>query len=295
MNVRKIFLIGKLVLIVALLSLVVKTALIFQPTTELFTPASASGSDSIDTIDLTTAQEVPLWDYSTIVKQNIFAEAETPSAASLFPQVGANQMPPAEQELGLTLLGTVAASPPLARAIIREAKSNTPGLYRPGDVVAAARIESITKDTVVLRHHGQRKVLTLGTREAEHKSTKTQPATPQNTKTESQPADAGSSADATASPGVELAGLESILKKAVIRPYSVNGQMEGLRITALDKIPAAKDMGLRNGDIIRSVNGQHLTSKQKAYQVFKKARSGAGISIELLRGDEIKRLSFLLR
>ena len=283
MNARKIFLIGKLVLIVVLLSLVVKTALIFQPTTELFTPASASGSDSIDTIDLTTAQEMPLWDYSTIVKQNIFAEADTPSAASLFPQVGANQMPPAEHELGLTLLGTVAASPPLARAIIREAKSNTPGLYRPGDVVAAARIESITKDTVVLRHHGQRKVLTLGTREAEHKSTKTQPA------------DTGSSADATASSGIQLTGLESILKKAVIRPYSINGQMDGLRITALEKIPAAKDMGLRNGDIIRSVNGQRLTSKRKAYQVFKKARSAPGISIELLRGNETKRLSFLLR
>jgi len=57
----------------------------------------------------------------------------------------------------------------------------------------------------------------------------------------------------------------------------------------------AEDLGLKNGDIIRTVNGHRLTSKQKAYQIFKKARSQAAMNIELLRDNETKTLSFSLR
>jgi len=92
----------------------------------------------------------------------------------------------------------------------------------------------------------------------------------------------------------KITHLEMILTKATIEPYLIDDQVEGLRITNLDTIPMAKAFGLKEGDIIRRVNGQRLTSKQKAFQVFKKARSEATMNLELLSDGETKELSLTL-
>jgi len=77
--------------------------------------------------------------------------------------------------------------------------------------------------------------------------------------------------------------IEAVLKNAVIEPYHINGQIEGLRITGLDKILAARDLLLKSGDIIRVVNGQLLSSKKRAFKIFKRARNRPIMEIELLR------------
>ncbi|GAI89781.1 unnamed protein product [marine sediment metagenome] len=95
--------------------------------------------------------------------------------------------------------------------------------------------------------------------------------------------------------GAKLSNIEIMLTKAVIEPYTIDGQVEGLKITGLENMRGAEDLGLKNGDIIRTVNGHRLTGKQKAYQIFKKARSQEAMNIELLRDNETKTLSFSLR
>jgi len=62
--------------------------------------------------------------------------------------------------------------------------------------------------------------------------------------------------------------VETLLRKAVIEPYETDGQMEGLRITGLEKVPIAGNLGLKNGDIIRSVNGQQLSTARRRPSKF---------------------------
>jgi len=89
--------------------------------------------------------------------------------------------------------------------------------------------------------------------------------------------------------------VETILRKAVIEPYQINGQIEGLRITGLDKILLARDLLLKSGDIIRAVNGQPLNSKRRAYEIFKKARKLPTMKIELLRDGKTETFLYYLR
>ncbi len=89
--------------------------------------------------------------------------------------------------------------------------------------------------------------------------------------------------------------VETILRKAVIEPYHINGQIEGLRITGLDKILLARDLLLKSGDIIRAVNGHPLSSKRRAYEIFKKARKLPIMKIELLRDGKTETLLYYLR
>ncbi len=89
--------------------------------------------------------------------------------------------------------------------------------------------------------------------------------------------------------------VETILRKAVIEPYHINGQIQGLRITGLDKILLARDLLLKSGDIIRAVNGHPLNSKRRAYEIFKKARKLPTMKIELLRDGKTETLLYYLR
>ncbi len=86
--------------------------------------------------------------------------------------------------------------------------------------------------------------------------------------------------------------VETILRKAVIKPYYVNGQVKGLRISGLEKISQAKDLLLKSGDVIIAVNGNTLSSKKDAYNIFKKARKEPIMIIDLLQDGEPKK--FLL-
>jgi type II secretory pathway component PulC len=89
--------------------------------------------------------------------------------------------------------------------------------------------------------------------------------------------------------------IEEVLKRAVIEPYLVGGKTIGLKITGLEKVECAASLGLKNGDVIRSVNGHPLTSTEKAYEVFKEARSRSDMRVELLSDKKTKTLLFLLR
>ena len=81
------------------------------------------------------------------------------------------------------------------------------------------------------------------------------------------------------------------MNKVVIEPYTLDNQTEGLKITGLENMKAMQGLGLKNGDIIRMVNGHQLTSKQKAYQILKKAKSQSDINLELSRDGKTKKLS----
>jgi type II secretion system protein C len=203
----------------------------------------------------------------------------------------------AGDDLGLTLLGTVSGSPLFARAIIKDLRTGALDLYKTNQAVGDAQIQSIEKDAVVLEYEGRTKILKLNA---------AQNGTPPEIDAETSSLettgkyddfseiDLGAQ-DEIAKFRTDIDTVDAILKQAVIESYMVDGRMEGLKISGLDKIRAAKALGLENGDVIQVINGQKLTSKQKAYQIFKKARSKASVSFELLRGDETKKLVFFLR
>ena len=295
---RKALFVIKLALVLILGYVVITTVLMPQHTGEIFEPSSAVGTDNITAVEPTSSPDSPVEDYSAIVEQDIFGSSSR-TKKSLQGDNGVGPALSAEEELGIVLLGTVAGSPEISRAIIKDIKTNELSLYKTGDTVATAHIESIEKDVVVLLHQGQRKILDLGARESaarhpvdkQHDADNAQAALSNNA---AQAVETNPPAQFHTSAGAKLRNIEIMLTNAVIEPYTIDGQVEGLKITGLENIRGAEELGLKNGDIIRTVNGHRLTSKQKAYQIFKKARSQAAANIELLRDNETKTLSLAI-
>ena len=283
MYIRRVLFISKSALILVLAYVFVRT-LVLENTEKKSTPASALGGNTASVSQATGSSDLSFEDYAEIIEGNPFDFSGQTAGSGKWASTAYQRS--VSEELGLALSGTISGNPEVARAIIKDIKTGVLDLYKINQIVAGARIERIEENAVVLLCDGQRTVLRLNivdsssnnstTINETHKVVKADPSTTKadtNIKTKS-------------------GYMEAILNKAVIEPYYADGQAEGLQITGLENISAAKDIGLKNRDVIRSVNGHLLTDKQKAFQVFKKATSQSAIDIELLRDNTTKKLSF---
>jgi type II secretion system protein C len=289
--VRKVFFISKLTLALVLVFTIVRV-LLPEHIEKTLASASAPGGDGVRVNEMANLPDLSFADYAEIVERNPFGISSQTTDTNKW----ASFEPAVSEELGLALFGTISGSPAVARAIIKNLKTGVFDLYRVGQTVEGARIESIDTDEVILAHNGERKILRLSIAQFSRNNNSTEtPSSRTINETSNTVRTDLSTKNAHTDARTKIGCVEAVLKEAVIEPYVVDDQVEGLRITDLENIKEAKELGLKNGDIIRAVNGHLLTSKQKAHQIFKKASSQAAISLELLRDDDTKKLSFDLR
>ena len=280
MYIRKVLFISKLTLAIVLGYVVIRT-LLPEPAENGSTPTSVQGGDTASVNQAMRSPDLSPKDYSDIIKSNPFDSFGQMAGQGKWSSAAYRQS--VSKELGLALSGTVTGSPEVARAIIKDLKTGVLDLYKVNQKVAGARIESIEENAIVLVCDGQMTVLKLNVADSSRQLPS--PKIPNGTSNVVK-------ADLPAKRAqTKIRYVAAVLNNATIEPYSVDGQVEGLQITGLENINT-KDFGLKNRDVIRSVNGHRLTSKQKAYQVFKKAKSRPAIDIEMLRDNNTKKLSF---
>ena len=295
MFIRKVLFVFKLALVLTLSFVIIRTVILPHNPTEIFQPASAGGTENVSFEEAENTAETSVGDYSLLVTQNIFGVTAELDVEEKTSEVGKldNVVVLAGKELSLELVGTVCGNTDVSRAIIFNTKNKQLGIYKTGQDIAGAIVKSIHEDAVILLLNGQRKMLMIN-RVGENNNTQAllSPVVGEAGKV------VRPVLPAEKSPGenpTKITQLELILNDSAIEPYLVDGLVEGLRITDLDKIPMAKTFGLKNGDVISRVNGHLLTGKQKAFQVFKKAKSQTSMNLELLRDGETKELSFDLQ
>ena len=294
-NKHKVLLVIKLAIVLILGYAIVKTLTMSQNMNEVMVLNSAVGDQNTAVVKTETIPETPVKDYSAIVEQDIFRSSASALEVNESLQVDntAASTWSSEEDLGIALLGTVAGSPEISRAIIKDIKTNALNVYKTGDTIVSASVESIEKDGIVLLYEGQRRKINLRTKESGKQGT----VIPEVTMAKNAAQEVKTQPAAMSKPTFadKLRYAASMIPKANIEPHTIDGQVEGLRISGLEDIKGAEDLGLKNGDVIRAVNGQRLDSKQKAYQISRKARSQTAMNIELMRGNRIKAFSFSLR
>jgi type II secretion system protein C len=274
---------------------IIRTTVTPQHAGETLAANGAAGSENITAGEVPVVPDSPAPDYSAIVERDLFGSkiASLNAVESAPVENVVVSAPPAEDRLEIALLGTVAGSPLISRAIIKDIKTNVLGQYKTGDKVMNASIESIEKDKVVLLHRGQRRILNLRTEKSAPDGTGGARATLRANVPK--PVVVTPSPKRTVTFADKLRHAAVMLPKATVESHTVEGEVEGLRVTDLENIKGAEDLGLRDGDVIRAINGHRLDSKQKAFQIAMKARSQAALSVELMRDNKIRNFSLPLR
>jgi general secretion pathway protein C len=90
----------------------------------------------------------------------------------------------------------------------------------------------------------------------------------------------------------KIGSLSNTLRLVEAKSHFNAEGVPGFIVDGIPKSSILEQAGLKNGDLIRSVNGQELSTMQKAIQVMCKARNQSQINVELLRSNRMLKLKY---
>jgi general secretion pathway protein C len=173
--------------------------------------------------------------------------------------------------LGLVLKGTIAGSPVFSRAIIEDKGKQQ--LFKIGDSVSGANIIGIFRNKVILELNGQEQMLVPEDSTAK-KGAKGGPAGPGI----SMPGISGGGDMSSA-----MQNMEQFLGNARVVPYFKGGEPYGFRVTNVDNNSPLYGLGVRSGDVIKSVNGIPIKTPEDAMKLYQNMQNISSANVELER------------
>ena len=215
--------------------------------------------------------------YDAVVKRNLFKveieEKQTPAAASEKPV----KLEPTN--LKLTLWGTVTGTSDVW-AVIEDKNARQQALYQVGDMVQGAQIKKILRHEVILNFQGKDQVLAMQTERSGQTVAASQVTAPA----------AMASNRFQAGPILENAG--EIMKQIKFRPYFSQGAPDGLMVYGIRPDSIFRQIGLRNGDIVKEINGTPIVSPADGMNMLMEIQGTEEIDMTVLRRGKIMDLSF---
>ena len=229
----------------------------------------------------------PLDAFKTILERNIF---NSKGLASLLSPSSVNNRPAEEGKppVPIKLVGTVAGNPLYAYAIIEDPFQRSHKIFRINDTIApGVKLLEITRNRITISRDGNREEIELGAQE-----TAMQQRIPPPPRPVSIPAPEVSQP----SPGAVVIERESVeaatqdmnklLTQARLVPNFTGGVADGFRIFSIVPNSLFDKTGLRNGDVIHSINEIEMKEPEKAFEVYQMLKDEDYFDIEIVRAGQ---------
>lgn len=214
-------------------------------------------------------------DVHTIASAHLFGEADAATAPPPAPIVPEDL---AETRLNLALKGTIAGTDTAQSVAIIAAAGRDDKVYAINDTVTAGTtLHAVYPDRVILNRGGALEALKLpqefegGTAPQLRRSVPTAEPEPDP------------------SPSIREVLTENVTKLAdVIRPtpYFVGGEQQGYRVYPGRNRKQFAALGLRPGDLIKSVNGASLTDPKQAMEIFQSLGTADQVTVTVERNGQ---------
>ena len=217
---------------------------------------------------------------SSIVKRNIFDSTQVNATPAAKPQAG--EIP--TSSLNVQLMGTVVVLPEeLSMAWIKDADKNEADGYQQGDKIQDALIKKIERQRVIVERNGELELITFD--DGEKKSTKKRGGSKGGDQDESGVEKTGRNKYT-----IDQAVLDEMLKNPEKLTTQIrasqkkkNGDVIGYRLSGIRRKSVFYKLGIKNGDVVHSVNGRPLTSMKEAMDAYKTLQSSKNFTFELTR------------
>ncbi len=218
-------------------------------------------------------------DWNIIARTNVFGplgvqQASAPAAAT-----------PPPSPLSLTLIGTFVTAGQEPYAIIEDKKKQNQDMFLIGDsVFDQATLKKIYQDRVEIERLGKLEVLKLD----EFGGPDAGPGGGIANQGDDYVVD-----EAELDKGLE--NLPLLLTQARAVPYFKDGRSIGLRLFAIKSGSLYEKIGLKNGDILKSINGNSLADITQALKLFEQLKQERSINLILEREKQDREFKYTIR
>jgi len=235
----------------------------------------------------------------TILNASISTAQPTPEAArnwniiadtKVFGTLGGPAAPaapaaPPPSPLSLTLIGTFVTEGQEPYAIIEDKKKQTQDMFLLEDsIFEQATLKKIYEDRVEIERLGKLEVLRLD----EFGGTDAPSAGGISSNGDDFVVD-----EAELDKGLE--NLPLLLTQARAVPYFKDGRSIGLRLFAIKSGSLYEKIGLKNGDILKSINGNSLADITQALKLFEQLKQERSINLVLEREKQDREFKYTIR
>lgn len=190
-------------------------------------------------------------------------------------------------ELGLILKGTIAGPKEIARAIIES--KNEQKIYKIDDEIMGATLIAIFRNKVIMNVGGQEQMLIMEESSSGDKGGGPSPISPARFSRSRGPSGASSGMTNV------MKNLDQYIGKARVVPYFKGGEPYGFRVSNLGSDAMVYDLGVRAGDIIRSVNGTPIRTPEDAFKAYQQFQNESSVQIELERNGQASTVTVPLK
>jgi len=184
-------------------------------------------------------------------------------------------------DLKLRLWGTVTADDKqTAYAVIEELKAKKQNLYRVGDKIQDATVKMIFREKVVLSINGRDEILEIEELSANKKTNKSVLKSnvihKRNIKSNRLQTEK------------VFKEVNNLMGQANIKPYFEKGKIGGIILTRIKPDSLFNKMGLKNGDIIKGVNGENIGSVDDIQKFYKSLKASPDVQLQIKRKGKHK-------
>lgn len=223
--------------------------------------------------------------YDSIVERNIF-KADIEKKESSDKQEPENKEPEKLEvtTLKLVLWGTVTGEGQVY-AVIEDKKVRQQALYEVGDSVQGAKVTNILRHQVILNYEGKDQVLEM---ETDNKSVSAYRKPPQKISSNTVFGNKGNMDDPSND-------MNTLMKQVKMRPHFMEGEPDGLMVYGIRPNSVFRQIGLRNGDIIKDINGTEILSGEDASNLYSEIQEAENAKVTVFRRGKIKELFYQVK
>jgi general secretion pathway protein C len=225
-------------------------------------------------------------DYRAIWEQNVFKTGKSESAAKEAP---VDEIPPADADLGLKLVGTVVMeNSGKSLAMLEREDTGLQESCWEGGRLGRVLIKKILQDKVIVDAGAGEVILSMGPL----RTTGEGEVTIAKDSLETENVVASATHPDLKEEAASLPNYLLLMKARNMRTVFQEGKPYGILIYRIDPESLFGKIGLQDGDVIKAVNGESLSVSMDAVEIYNRLKHGGRTSFTVQRGEENVELQF---
>lgn len=234
----------------------------------------------------------PYTAYSAILQRDLFKVQKASQTPAGKAKINLEDME--QTKLQLKLWGTVTGDSQQSYAVIEDVRKREQNLYRVGDNVQEATVKAILRTKVVLTVDGQDQILAMEeiqqSRASRYVPPRPGPSESRATTRASRPMRAQRVSLRRSMIDEAIQDVSKLMTEIKIQPHE-----DGLALSSIKPNSIFRRMGLRNGDVLKSVDGQQIRSVDDALKLYESLKSADRVSVELKRRGADRMINYNIR
>jgi len=256
--------------------------------------ASSSTEPPIQAARNTVTANLSHGSYSIIAERDVFNSVKQAPAPAA----------PVAANLHIKLLGTSELTAAKPFAIIEDNNNHQQALYRLADEIPdAGTLVAIERKRVLIDHQGQIMALEISDGDLSSLTAVASRITPSGRRGAENSdsnhgvvqADRNKFVVERSLVDKNLQNMGSLLTQMRAVPNLENGKTNGFRLSEIQQDSIFQQMGLHDGDVVKSIAGQDINDPMRALELLSVLRNQPGVAIQVIRNGHPLELSYEIR